>query len=130
MGDITREDLKIILLFALHMARVDEVFDVSEKKLLARFVELAHLSEEERTGLADAGRSLSHGLDSLSSDAARDLLVKTLCAIASADGLMHSSEQAFMDKVEGVVGGTQQLPPFEQWESMEGEVLAILGNLD
>ncbi len=130
MGDVTKEDLKTILLFALHMARVDDDFSGQEKTILARFIELVGIDEADKAQLQDAGRSLAQRLDHRSGEEAKTLLVKTLCAVAHADNLMHSSERAFIEKVQALVGGQIELPPFNEWSSLETEVLATLERMD
>ena len=126
MGDLTRDDLKTTLLFALHIARVDEDFAPTEKKILSKFVDLVGFDKEDREELTGAGRSLALRLNTLSGEFARTFLVKTLCAIAHADNLMHSSERAFPEKVQALLGGTIDLPPFEELEKLEAEVMKEL----
>lgn len=126
MGDLTKDDLKTTLLFALHIARVDEDFAPTEKHILSKFVDLVGFDEEDRGELAGAGRSLALRLSNLSGEFARTFLIKTLCAMAHADNLMHSSERAFLEKVQALLGGKIDLPPFEEWETLEAEVLEEL----
>jgi uncharacterized tellurite resistance protein B-like protein len=129
MADISHEDIKIILLFALHVAKVDKEFAGMEKRILRRFVELAGISEEERMEMMHADKSLAHGLEHLSSGAARELLVKSLCAVAHSDGVMHETEREFINRVNSQLGEPISLPPFEEWEAYEHEVLALLNEL-
>ena len=126
MGELTKDDLKTTLLFALHIARVDEDFAPTEKKILSKFVDLVGFDKEDREELTGAGRSLALRLNTLSGEFARTFLVKTLCAIAHADNLMHSSERAFLEKVQALLGGSIDLPPFDEWENLEKEVLEEL----
>ena len=126
MGELTKDDLKTTLLFALHIARVDEDFAPTEKKILSKFVDLVGFDKEDREELTGAGRSLALRLNTLSGEFARTFLVKTLCAIAHADNLMHSSERAFLEKVQALLGGSIDLPPFDEWENLETEVLEEL----
>lgn len=130
MADISHEDFKIILRFALHVAKVDEEFAGLEKQILRRFVELARISEEERMEMMNADKSLAHGLEHLSSGDARELLVKSLCAVAHSDGVMHDTEREFIDRVNTQLGNLISLPPFEEWEAYEHEVLALLNEMD
>lgn len=126
MGDLTKDDLKTTLLFALHIARVDEDFAPAEKQILSKFVDLVGFDEEDRGELTGAGRSLALRLNNLSGEFARAFLIKTLCAIAHADNLMHSSEKAFLEKVQALLGGKIELPPFDKWKSLETEILEEL----
>lgn len=126
MGDLTKDDLKTTLLFALHIARVDEDFAPSEKQILSKFIDLVGFDDADREELSGAGRSLALRLNHLSGEFARAFLVKTLCAIAHADDLMHSSEKAFLEKVQALLGGSIDLPPFKEWKTLETEVLEEL----
>ena len=51
MSDVTRQDLKTILLCAIHLAKVDNEFHLMEKKILRRFSEAMGLQESEREEL-------------------------------------------------------------------------------
>jgi len=125
MGQITREDLKIILKFGIHLARVDANFHLEEKKVLKRFSEAIHITDEEREELmADA--SLQHGLDELASDSAKELLLKTLCAVAYVDGKTTPEEVAFVEKVLGKFEGLSFLLPKEEWGAYEAEIFEII----
>ncbi len=89
MTTVNRKDLKTILLFGIHIAKVDTEFVVWEKQILARFAEAMKLSEAEKTELANQGISLSEGLSALSGVEAKHLLLKTLCSVAYSDGVPH-----------------------------------------
>lgn len=128
MAELTRDDLKTTLLFALHIARVDQDFDGSEKNILSRFIELVGFTDADRVELADAGKSLSERLNNLSGVPAKDFLIKTLCAVAHADHNMHSSERDFLEKVQALLGRNFDLPPFDEWEELEAEVLEVLAH--
>lgn len=126
MDTISRDDLKILLKFALHMAKVDKDLAPLERKILKRYVDLIGLTDEERKALIGSEQSLSQGLASIESQEAKVLLVKTLCAVAHSDGVMHEAEGAFIQKVNGQLGGAVELLPFEDWEVYEKEVLKQL----
>lgn len=130
MSDLTREDLKTILIFALHVARVDDNLAGIEKSILGRYIELTQLDEGERADLLQQRHSLSDDLSHLSGEEAKTLLVKTICAIAHADGVMHDTEDSFIRKVNHQLGDVLALPPFDEWGAFKDEVLFILGTLD
>jgi len=130
MADLTRDDLKTILVFALHVARVDDNLAGIEKTILGRYIEVTHLDENERRELAQQSHSLSHDIDGLSGPDAGSLLVKTICAVAHADGIKHAMEDSFIRKVNAQLGNVVPLPPFDEWGDFADEVLAILANLD
>lgn len=131
MSDVTRQDLKTILLCSIHLAKVDNDFSLLEKKLLRRFADTIGLEKEEREELVAMGGSLAGDVDSLSSTDAMVLLLKTLCAVSFVDGTTGPEEIEFIEKVLVRTGVDFPLPPKEQWEIYEGEVFedlkAIIG---
>ena len=69
MGDkMNREDLLTILCAGIHVAKVDENLDSTEKKLLSQLVEAMKLTEEERVMLTNRKLALSELIQNLSSD--------------------------------------------------------------
>lgn len=123
MSDLTRHDLTTILQFGIHIAKIDGDFAVWEKKVLARFADAMHLTEDEKAEMVQQTISLSHGLDSLSGQEARQLLVKTLCAVAHSDGVPHEAELGFITKVMQRLGGQLFILSKDEWGSYEKEVL-------
>lgn len=126
MSAISREDLRTILLFGIHISKVDNNFDVWEKQILKRFSDAINLSEEERGDIANREVSLRKGLDSLTSAEARNLLIKTLCAVSYADGSTHPSELDFIEKVITRAGATVMVLPREEWGLYEKEIFEDL----
>jgi len=126
MPDITRDDLKIVLAFGIHIAKIDDDFAVWEKRILARFAEAISLTEEERAELANTKVSLSDGLDRLSSQDAKYLLLKTLCAVSHSDGEAHQAEIDFISRVFAKLGDQMFMLPRNEWGVYEGEVFGIL----
>lgn len=127
MEAISRDELKVILMFAFHVAKVDQEIAGLERKILKRYMELIGLTQEERMELMGSDKSLSHRLETLTSPEAKQLLVKTLCAVAHSDGVMHEREGDFIRKVNGQLGNAVDIQPFEDWEMYEKEVLEQLG---
>ena len=126
MSEVKREDMKTILLFGIHIAKIDGEFDVWEKKILARFAEAMGLTESEKDEMTHQKLSLSEGLSRLSGQAAKTLLWKTLCAVSSSDGETHPAEIEFIHKVIEKVGGQIFLHATKDWGSYEKEVLEEL----
>jgi tellurite resistance protein len=126
MSNMTRDDLKTILQFGIHIAKIDNDFAVWEKKLLARFAEAMKLTEAEKQEMVDRQVSLSRGLQSLSSQDARALLLKTLCAVSHSDGEEHPAEMEFIQKVIEKLGGQIFILAKAEWGSYEQEVLQAL----
>jgi tellurite resistance protein len=129
MSAINRQDLKTILVFATHVAKVDNDFVTQEKELLHKFAEAIHLTPDERGELLKREASLADGLNHLSSNDAKQLLVKTLCAVAHADGKAIKPEMDFIQKVIEHFGSSVFVLPREDWGKYEVEVLKILGTL-
>lgn len=123
MSAISKNDLKTILTFAIHLAKVDDEFHLMEKKVLRRMSEAIGLSDDERQAMVDRDVSLSSGLDSLSSEPARDLLMKFLCVVSFVDGHTSPEEVSFIEKVLAKFGGESIfLLPKEEWGGYEEEV--------
>ena len=129
MGDITREDLKTILKFGIHLARLDSNFHIEEKRVLRRFSEAIGLTDAEREALMAGDSSLGHGLVDLSSDAAKELLLKTLCIISFVDGHTGPDEVGFIERVIEKMNSTSFLLPKEEWGGYEKEVFDTISKL-
>lgn len=129
MAAINRQDLKTILLFATHVAKVDNEFALQEKELLQKFAEAIKLTPQERTELLKQEASLSEGLNHLSSKDAKQLLVKTLCAVSHSDGKAVKAEIDFIQKVIEHFGDSVFVLPRDEWGKYEAEVLKTLGTL-
>lgn len=126
MSDLNRDDLKIILLFGIHLAKIDGDFAVWEKKLLARFADAMKLTEREKSELVHQEISLSQGLQRLSGQGAKSLLVKTLCAVSFSDGDTHPNEVDFIHKVVEKLETQVFILPQGEWGAYEDEVMAEL----
>lgn len=126
MTTVNRNDLKTILLFGIHIAKVDNEFSVWEKQILARFAEAMKLSEAEKAELVNQNLSLSQGLNSLSGVEAKHLLLKTLCSVAYSDGVPHPAEVEFIEKVIVTLGDSLFILPKAEWGTYEREVLSTL----
>ena len=129
MATISRDELKTILMFGVHIAKLDSQFDVWERKILARFATSIRLTDQERGTLAKERISLVKGLNSLQSGDARNLLVKVLCAVANVDGKASASELAFIEKVIVKLKGQVFVLPREEWGRYEQEVFTTLESI-
>ena len=128
MSAVSREDFKWILLFCVHLAKVDQDFSFPEKKLLSRFAEALKLGETERAELLAGEFSLVEGLKELVSKEARELLVKCLCLVSFADGTLDDQEVALIEKVMRSIDQTIFILPKGEWGNYENEVfLAVAG---
>ena len=130
MDSLTPRDIEIILTFALHVAKVDQEFDVYERKILRHLVAVMGVTEEMKEHLLQEEKFLNELLESLSSLEAKILLVMTLCAVAFANGTVHQTEAEFIEKVNGRLGHPVQLLPTEQWGQYEPEVIARIQSGD
>ena len=126
MSAVSREDFKRILLFCVHLAKVDQDFSFPEKKLLSRFAEALKLGETERAELLASEFSLVEGLKELVSKEARELLVKCLCLVSYADGTLDKEEVAFIEKVMRSIDQTIFILPKEEWGNYESEVFSVV----
>ena len=126
MSAVSREDFKWILLFCVHLAKVDHDFSFPEKKLLSRFAEALKLGETERAELLAGEFSLVEGLKELVSKEARELLVKCLCLVAYADGIHDPGEVAFIEKVMQSINQTIFILPKNEWGNYESEVFSAV----
>jgi len=126
MSAITRQDLTTILLFGIHIAKIDDNFDVWEKRILKRFADRMHLSDAERAELLHQEISLGRELRNLSSKDALTLLVKTLCAVSYVDGKANDEELQFIERVVSASGEPVMLMPREEWGVYEEEVFHTL----
>ena len=129
MPAISREELKTILAFGVHIARLDKKFDIWERKILSRFASAMKLSEEERRKLATERISLGQGLNALSSDQARFLLVKLMCAVSFVDGSASDDELGFIERVVTRLKSQVFILPREEWGRYEKEVFKTLEEL-
>ncbi len=130
MSKISRQDLKTILLCGIHLAKLDDNFHFEEKKFLRRFSESMNLADGEREELLSMGGSLAENLGLLTSDYARELLMKTLCAVSFVDGDTSEDEQEFIERVRVSVYQDFELAPKEEWGALEDEVFTILNQAD
>jgi uncharacterized tellurite resistance protein B-like protein len=126
MSTVTREELQTILLFGVHVAKLDNEIHPLENEILRRFADAIHLSGKERADLLAAKFSLGHGLSLLSSDAARNLLVKTMCAVASVDGTIAEAEKDFIGRVVTKFEKPTFILPAEDWPQYQDELFQDL----
>jgi tellurite resistance protein len=118
--------LKTIIRFAVHIARIDGSVDAFEKKVLRRIADTMGLTAQDRAALLQGEASLATGLKSLHSSDAKNLLVKTLCAIAHADGTANKNELEFIQKVVAKFSDSVFVYPREEWGQYEDEVMGII----
>ena len=126
MAAISRDDLRTIIRFGIHIARIDGNFDAFEKKVLRRFADTMGLSEDDRAELLKGEASLATGLRSLANKDSKNLLVKALCAIAHADGKANKDEIDFIQRVISKLGEAVFVDSREEWGRYEEEVVKIL----
>ena len=126
MSDISRDELKTILLFAVHIAKIDDDFDPWEKKILRRFATEMGLTDEEKQELAQTKVSLVKSLRNLKSADSNHLLIKTLCAVSFVDGAATGDELEFIEKVVVKLETQVFILPREEWGQYEDEVFNTL----
>lgn len=126
MGAISRDELKTIIRFGIHIARIDGNFDAFEKRVLKRFADTMGLTQPERDELLKGEASLATGLKALQTKEAKNLLLKSLCAIAHADGTANKEELEFIQKVIGKISDSVFVDAREEWGRYEDEVVKII----
>ena len=126
MSLINREDLIIIFMFGLHLAKIDKNFHKLEKRLLKSYQDQLKLTEEEAKELFTDRKSLEESSERLSSNRAKLLLIKTVCAVSHSDGVEHELEVEFINRINFRLGEVLELPPWEEWGKYENEVQEIL----
>ena len=129
MSALSREELKTILHFGVHLAKLDDDFSVWERELLAHFATCMKLTEAEKHSLMNEKFSLGKGLRSLKSDGAETLLIKTLCAVAHVDGEATGVEVEFVERVVVQLKGQAFLLSRNEWGQYVDEVKAELAKL-
>ena len=126
MNGITRQDLKAILIFSVHLAKVDSDFSFHEKRMLRQIADIIGLEAAEREELVAMGGSLASDVDALSSTDAMELLIKTLCTVSYVDGNTTPDEIEFIEKVLVRTGIDYPIPPKEEWGIYEAQVFEAL----
>ena len=102
------------------------LFRSYEKKILNHLVKLVGISRDVNASQPDVPSSLNEELTELSSDVAKSVLIKTMCAVADANGILHEAEIAFINKVNTRLEHPIILLPREKWRCYEPEVLDFL----
>ncbi|MDH4248122.1 MAG: TerB family tellurite resistance protein [Deltaproteobacteria bacterium] len=126
MVKLSREELKVILLFGIHIARIDGEIAPFERKMLARFADAMKLTPEDRGSLLTHKFSLAEGLRALQNTDAKQLLLKTLCAVAHCDGDTAEVEVDFINKVTEKMTTPVFILPRAEWGVYEEEVFQAI----
>jgi len=129
MSSISRNELKTILLFGVHIAKLDKNFDIWERKILSRFATAIKLSDSERQSLGKQRFSLGKGLQELESDDARQLLVKLMCAVSFVDGSASDQELDFIERVVTKLKSQVFILPRDDWGRYEKEVFKTIEDM-
>ena len=130
MEEVSRNDLKIILMFGLHLAMADNDFTLQGKNFLGGFFRKLRLSESEKKEVARRQISLAEYLGKLSSEAATEQLVEFLCAVSRVDGKMDEAEIEFIEKVHSLLKRKKPLLPLEEWGEYEERATAQLDRIE
>lgn len=125
-SELSMSDLRVVLLVGIHLAKVDGEFHGEEARILQLINDLLELTTEERKELLQSGFNLKEGLRALTTPKARELLVKTLCAIAYSDEDIGAAELDFIHRIKTTVGFLPEIKPPVMWHEYEHEVLEIL----
>ena len=128
MSDITPADLRAVLSLSIQVARVDKQMAVYEKEIIDQMAEALGLSPDEKAAELDAQLTVGETFQTLSGEPAKQFMVKSLCAVAFADGRDHEGERAIIDDANGRLNPPLELKPWEQWEDYVEEVVDALLN--
>lgn len=129
MTNISRDDLLLILRYSLHLAKADDDVSSLEKNLIRLMVQKLDLSPEERRALSTTPLDPDKDHENLSDEEAKRLLIRTLCAISHSDGILHYSENQFINETNKQLGHPEELRPWEEWMRYEEEVIQTLKSL-
>ena len=124
--EVTRPDLRNILLVGIHLSKVDKDFNWEEARILNKINDILQLTSEEKRELLHEGFNVMEGLDTLVTAKARRLLVNFLCAIAHSDQVIHGSEVEFINRVNARFGNLVTIKPLDAWHEYEEEVAKFL----
>lgn len=127
--EITRNDLKIILMFGLHMAMPGSDFSLPEKQLLGRFFKKLRLSKSEKKEVTRQQISLVEYLGELSSEAATEQLVEFLCAVARVDGKLDEAKISFIEKVISQLKRKKPLLSLEEWGEYDKRAAVLVDSI-
>ena len=124
--EVTRPDLRNILLIGIHLSEVDNDFSWEEARILSKINDILQLTSEEKQELLHEGYNVMKGLDTLVTAKARRLLLNFLCAIAHSDQVIQGSEVEFIHRVNARFGNLVTIKPLDAWQEYEEEVAKIL----
>ena len=127
--NITRSDLKTILIFGIHLARLEDDQLNGKKPVLRQIADAVHLTPEERRELTQDEISLGRSLRRLSCPGAKLLMLKTLCLVSQSSGEASPPEVEFIHNVVDLLGEEVFLLPKKEWGSYETEVMEALDNI-
>lgn len=127
---MTREELKIIALAAVSVARADRKVVLMEQEILELFAQLLGLSEEEGAALHDERIPPIDAVKQLSNPETQNFLIKALCAVAYSDGVEHDDENTLIQEANAALPQPLDLLPWNEWENYIIEVVDTLNNTD
>ena len=119
---VTREDLLTALCIGVHVAKVDQNFVESEKRILGELADLIKLTDDEKERLVNREATLAEMIDRLSSTESIVLMIKTVCLIAYVDGKVVDVELDFVNKMLEKIESEFRLKPSEEWGSYATDV--------
>lgn len=119
---VTREDLLTALCIGVHVAKLDQNFAESEKRILGELADLIKLTDDEKERLVNREATLAELIDRLSSSESIMLMIKTVCLIAYVDGKVVDVEQDFLNKMLEKIDFDFRLKSSEEWGSYETDV--------
>ena len=123
---MNRADLETIFIAAFGVARADRRVVDKEKELLDMFARVLNVDETRIAALLDHEIGLEEAAKHMSTPQAQEFLIKSMCAVAFADGQQKFEEVSLIGNVNGALPDPLELLPWNQWEQYVEEVTTTL----
>ena len=125
---MNRKDIEIIFQIAFSMALADRKIEKYESEILDRFKAALNVDELKAAKILDKKITLEQSLKKLSTGIAKENMVKTMCALAYADGVRYEEEIDMVIKANNSLEKPLVLEPWENWEIYVEQTLDYLSD--
>ena len=113
---MNRNDMKLIFQISFKVAKADRVIEGYEKEILERFKEVLEINDLQAAEILDENISIESAIRNLSDQKSQEMLIKTMCALAFADGVRYEEEITMVQKANEQINTPLDLIPWEHWE--------------
>jgi len=124
--EMNRKDIEIIFQIAFNMALADRKIEKYESEILDRFKEVLNVNELKAAKILDRKITLEQSISKLSNQIAKENMVKTMCALAYADGVRYEEEISMVHRANNALERPLALEPWENWENYVEQTLDYL----